>query len=156
MDLKGNSVENLNTSFNALETFLGDQKTLEKVRELLKRTDGSVSEEQKIVLNQIEKTLKCYIVESDDAKALRESMMKKEGTLQKSRNNLKANTRTKTVRFVDTAPTVIRTKMRSDPEESVRKSCWEMLRKNGPFLLDNGFCDIIKERNRFAREEARL
>ena len=89
MDLKGNSVENLNTSFNALETFLGDQKTLEKVRELLKRTDGSVSEEQKIVLNQIEKTLKCYIVESDDAKALRESMMKKEGTLQKSRNNLK-------------------------------------------------------------------
>lgn len=55
MDLKGNSVENLNTSFNALETFLGDQNTLEKVRELLKRTDGSISEEQKIVLNQIEK-----------------------------------------------------------------------------------------------------
>jgi len=124
MDLKGNSVENLNTSFNALETFLGDQKTLEKVRELLKRTDGSVSEEQKIVLNQIEKTLKCYIVESDDANG----------------------------KVVDTTPTVIRTKMRSDPEESVRKSCWEMLRKNGPFLLDNGFCDIIKERNRFARE----
>ena len=58
MDLKGNSVENLNTSFNALETFLGDQNTLEKVRELLKRTDGSVSEEQKIVLNQIEKKKK--------------------------------------------------------------------------------------------------
>ena len=46
MDLKGNSVENLNTSFNALETFLGDQNTLEKVRELLKH--GSVSEEQKL------------------------------------------------------------------------------------------------------------
>lgn len=152
MDLKGNSVENLNTSFNALETFLGDQNTLEKVRELLKRTDGSVSEEQKIVLNQIEKTLKCYIVESDDAKALRESMMKKEGTLQKSRNNLKTQYTDKDGKVVDTTPTVIRTKMRSDPEESVRKSCWEMLRKNGPFLLDNGFCDIIKERNRFARE----
>jgi len=120
MDLKGNSVENLNTSFNALETFLGDQKTLEKVRELLKRTDGSVSEEQKIVLNQIEKTLKCYIVESDDAKALRESMMKKEGTLQKSRNNLKTQYTDKDGKVVDTTPTVIRTKMRSDPEESVR------------------------------------
>ena len=77
MNLKGNSVENLNTSFNALETFLGDQTTLEKVRELLKH--GTVSEEQRIVLNQIEKTLKCYIVESNSAKALRESMMKKEG-----------------------------------------------------------------------------
>jgi len=153
MNLTGNSVENLNTSFNALETFLGDQKTLEKVRELLKHADdGSVSEEQRIVLNQIEKTLKCYIVESDSAKALRESMMKKEGALQKSRNNLKTQYTDKDGNVVDTTPTVIRTKMRSDPEESVRKSCWEMLRKNGPFLLDNGFCDIIKERNRFARE----
>ena len=153
MNLTGNSVENLNTSFNALETFLGDQKTLEKVRELLKHADdGSVSEEQRIVLNQIEKTLKCYIVESDSAKALRESMMKKEGALQKSRNNLKTQYTNKDGNVVDTTPTVIRTKMRSDPEESVRKSCWEMLRKNGPFLLDNGFCDIIKERNRFARE----
>ena len=53
MNLKGNSVENLNTSFNALETFLGDQTTLEKVRELLKH--GTVSEEQRIVLNQIER-----------------------------------------------------------------------------------------------------
>ena len=153
MNLTGNSVENLNSSFNALETFLGDQKTLEKVRELLKHADdGSVSEEQRIVLNQIEKTLKCYIVESDSAKALRESMMKKEGALQKSRNNLKTQYTDKDGNVVDTTPTVIRTKMRSDPEESVRKSCWEMLRKNGPFLLDNGFCDIIKERNRFARE----
>jgi oligoendopeptidase F len=150
MNLKGNSVENLNTSFNALETFLGDQTTLEKVRELLKH--GTVSEEQRIVLNQIEKTLKCYIVESSSAKALRESMMKKEGALQKSRNNLKTQYTDKDGNVVDTTPTVIRTKMRSDPVESVRKSCWEMLRKNGPFLLDNGFCDIIKERNRFARE----
>ena len=65
MDLKGNSVENLNTSFNALETFLGDQKTLEKVRELLKRTDGSVSEEQKIVLNQIESHLNSTFVSTN-------------------------------------------------------------------------------------------
>jgi hypothetical protein len=160
MDLKGNSVDRLNESFNALETFLGDQKTLDEVRSLLvassstttTKTKTTMTEEQRIILNQIEKTLKCYIVESTSAKELRESMMKKEGALQKSRNNLKTTYTDSEGTIIDTTPTVIRTKMRSDTNESVRKSCWEMLRKNGPFLLDNGFCDIIKERNLFARE----
>jgi hypothetical protein len=51
----------------------------------------------------------------------------------------------------DATPTVLRTKIRSSPSESVRKSCWEATRQVGPFLLANGFPEIIAERNRFAR-----
>ena len=51
----------------------------------------------------------------------------------------------------DATPTVLRTKIRSASDESVRKSCWEATRKVGPFLLSNGFPKIIAERNRFAR-----
>ena len=45
----------------------------------------------------------------------------------------------------------LRTKIRSAKAESVRESCWNATRTVGPFLLANGFPEIIRERNRFAR-----
>ena len=100
---------------------------------------------------QIEKTLKCYIVESADAKAVREKAVGLENKMNGARNKLKptyveANGETTEATF-----TVLRTKIRSAAEESVRKSCWEATRTTGPFLLANGFPEIIAERNRFAR-----
>ena len=100
---------------------------------------------------QIEKTRKCYIVESADAKAVREKAVGLENKMNGARNKLKptyveANGETTEATF-----TVLRTKIRSAAEESVRKSCWEATRTTGPFLLANGFPEIIAERNRFAR-----
>ena len=100
---------------------------------------------------QIEKTLKCYIVESADAKAVREKAVGLENKMNGARNKLKptyveANGETTEATF-----TVLSTKIRSAAEESVRKSCWEATRTTGPFLLANGFPEIIAERNRFAR-----
>ena len=71
MNLEGNSTEALTRSFNALESFMGDAEALEKTRRLLESNEAT--SEERVVLEQIEKTLKCYIVESDEATALRES-----------------------------------------------------------------------------------
>lgn len=149
MNLRGNDVEALTKSFNALETFMGDAETLAKTRELLASKD--VTDDQRIVLEQIEKTLKCYIVESKEAVALRESAIAKENALQAARNKQELGYTDVDGKFVSATPTVLRTKIRSSDEECVRKSCWETLRANGPFLCDNGFPAIIAERNRFAR-----
>ena len=65
MNLEGNSTEALTRSFNALESFMGDAEALEKTRRLLESNEAT--SEERVVLEQIEKTLRCYIVESDEA-----------------------------------------------------------------------------------------
>jgi hypothetical protein len=149
MNLTGCDVDALTKSFNDLEAFLGDAATLAKARAMLDAKD--VSEEQRAVLEQIVKTLSCYIVESDEATKLRESMIAKENALQASRNTQKLGYTDENGKYIEATPTVLRTKIRSSDQEAVRKSCWETLRSNGPFLCDNGFPAIIAERNRFAR-----
>lgn len=149
MNLQGNSTDALTKSFNELEQFLGNQTALATTRTLL--ADDSVTKPQKTILAQFEKTLLCYIVESADAKAVRESAVGKENAMNSSRNKLALTYTESDGAVTDATPTVLRTKIRSSPSESVRKSCWEATRQVGPFLLANGFPEIIAERNRFAR-----
>ena len=149
MNLEGNSTAALTKSFNELEAFLGDQAALETARTLL--GDATVSEDQKVILRQIEKTLLCYIVESAEARAVRESAVGKENAMNSARNKLKLTYVEEDGKVTDATPTVLRTKIRSSSDESVRKSCWEATRTVGPFLLANGFPQIIAERNKFAR-----
>ena len=152
MNLAGCSTENLTASFNALEAFLGDQKTLDKTRAFLDGPGASgLTSEQTKILRQIEKTLKCYIVESADAKKVREDAVRLENEMNAARNKLDLKYVEADGTVVDATPTVLRTKIRSAADESVRESCWRATRTVGPFLLDNGFPKIIAERNRFAR-----
>jgi hypothetical protein len=80
------STDALTKSFNELEQFLGNQTALATTRTLL--ADDSVTKPQKTILAQFEKTLLCYIVESADAKAVRESAVGKENAMNSSRNKL--------------------------------------------------------------------
>lgn len=149
MNLKGNSTDALTESFNALEAFLGDRDTLDKVRGYLAGADAT--DAQVVVLKHIEKTLGCYIVESAEAKKVREEAVALENKMNSARNKLGLTYVESDGTVTDATPTVLRTKIRSAADESVRKSCWEATRKVGPFLLSNGFPKIIAERNRFAR-----
>ena len=149
MNLAGNSTDALTESFNALEAFLGDADVLEKVRGYLGGADAD--DAQVVVLKHIEKTLGCYIVESADAKKVREEAVALENKMNSARNKLGLTYVEADGSVTDATPTVLRTKIRSAADESVRKSCWEATRKVGPFLLENGFPKIIAERNRFAR-----
>ena len=149
MNLKGNSTDALTESFNALEAFLGDRDTLDKVRGYLAGADAT--DAQVVVLKHIEKTLGCYIVESAEAKKVREEAVALENKMNSARNKLGLTYVESDGTVTDATPTVLRTKIRSAADESVRKSCWEATRRVGPFLLENGFPKIIAERNRFAR-----
>ena len=112
---------------------------------------SGLTAEQTKILRQIEKTLKCYIVESADAKKVREDAVRLENEMNAARNKLDLKYVEADGTVVDATPTVLRTKIRSAADESVRESCWRATRTVGPFLLDNGFPKIIAERNRFAR-----
>jgi hypothetical protein len=41
--------------------------------------------------------------------------------------------------------------MRTSKDEAIRKAAYEGLRSVGPFVLENGFVEIIKLRNKMAK-----
>ena len=90
------------------------------------------------MLEQIEKTLRCYIVESDEATALRESAIGKENELQAARNKQELGYTDVNGTFVSATPTVLRTKIRSSADERCVE-LWETLRSSGPFCATTGF-----------------
>ena len=53
MNLEGNSVDALTSSFNALEAFLGDQAALDAVRGFLARDEREIPESSRVVLRQV-------------------------------------------------------------------------------------------------------
>ena len=138
---------------------------LARVREALRGADGlqpsaaCVEESALQVLHSLKYDAKaalaalelCVAWRAADAKKVREDAVRLENEMNAARNKLDLKYVEADGTVVDATPTVLRTKIRSAADESVRESCWRATRTVGPFLLDNGFPKIIAERNRFAR-----
>ena len=148
MNLKGNSTDALASTKNALDAFLNSPETLQKARELIK--SGGANEEQLKVLKVIERTIGCYLIEDADAVKLKEDVTKLEGELSAARNKMKLGY-TVDGTFKEASSVALRNTMRTNDNEATRKACYEGLRSIGPFVLKEGFCDIIKGRNKLAK-----
>jgi len=143
------SVNALTETKKAMESFLADEKKLAEARKWL--DDPSASEDQKKTLKMFIRTFGCYIMESAEAKALREEAMKIEGSLESSRNKMKLGADLPEKGFTELSSVQLATKMRTETDEAVRKACFEGLRSIGPFVLDNGFLEVVKARNQMSK-----
>jgi oligoendopeptidase F len=54
--------------------------------------------------------------------------------------------------FVEKSSVGLRTVMKTSDDEATRKAAWEGLRALGPFVVGNGFCEMVKLRNAMARK----
>ena len=93
----------------------------------------------------------CITVESEEAKKLRAEATKIEGQLEAARNHLSLGA-TINGNFEEMSSVGLRNKVRVDPDEEVRKACYEGLTKIGDFVTSNGFVELVKVRNRMAKE----
>ena len=91
-----------------------------------------------------------YKVESEEAKKLRAEATKIEGDLESARNHLSLGA-TINGQFEEMSSVGLRNKVRVDPDESVRKACYEGLTKIGDFVTENGFVQLVKVRNTMAK-----
>jgi len=69
-----------------------------------------------------------------------------QGSLESKRNTMKLGAQTKDG-FTEMSSVGLRNKMRTSPDESERKACYEGLRAIGPFVVANGFVEVVKARN---------
>jgi len=152
------SVAKLTETKGAMEDFLGDEANLRRTRELLKTETDTMSVEQEKVLGMFERVFGCYIMESETARDLRAEATRIEGKLEGDRNTLTLGAQLPNdtgdggTHFVEMSSVGLRNTVRVDPDEAVRKACYEGLGSIGDYALGNGFLELIKTRNKFAKE----
>lgn len=148
------SVSELTRTKREMEDFLADETKLARTRELLASVQ-EVSEDDNHTaktLRIFERTFGCYIMESEEAKLLRSEALDIEGKLENERNNLVLGAiMPDDGNFLEMSSVGLRSKLRVDPDESVRQACYEGLTKIGDFVTDNGFVELVKTRNRMAK-----
>lgn len=135
---------------NLLKDFITDVGNLTKVREELKRTD--LSETDRLALGGWRKFFEANVVESEEARALQSTLIEMEGKLERARQSMRLGyLEPFHGRFVEAGTDKMRLTLGTSRFEAERKAAWEGLGSIEPFVLANGFIDIVKERNRLGR-----
>jgi len=142
------STEELTRTKGEMEAFLADESKLAMTRDFLKSVPED-SDHAK-TLKMLERTFGCYIMESEEAQTLRSEATKIEGELEAARNVMILGA-TINGKFEEMSSVGLRNKIRVDPDEDVRKACYEGLAEIGDFVTDNGFVELVKVRNRMAK-----
>ena len=117
------SVDELTRTKTEMEAFLADEAKLKTTREWLGKATG----DDVRTLKTFERTFGCYIMESEEAKRLRTTSTELEGSLEDARNKMSLGA-TIDGRFEELSSVGLRSKMRVNPDEAVRKACFEGLR----------------------------
>ena len=142
------SVPELTRTKGEMEAFLADEQKLKMTREHLAK--GELSEAEQKTLALFERTFQCYIMESAEAKELRATGTQIEGALEDARNKMRLGA-TIDGSFAELSSVGLRSKMRVDPREEVRRACWDGMRSIGDFVLSNGFVELVRARNQMAK-----
>jgi hypothetical protein len=172
MALSGDfSTAHLSQTQSALEDYLSDPRTLQKAQDfkaglptstVTVAADGAPDtlplEDLVNTLDVIIRTCKCNDKSSSpEAKGIREEAINLENELTGKRNVMKLG-------YVDPESSAsgddnlkemssvgLRNLMRVSPDEKLRKAAYEGLCSIGPFVTTNGFVELVKLRNKFAK-----
>lgn len=144
------SAEELTRTKTAMESLLQDNTVLQKAQDLRSQLSAAADESLTKTLDIIIRTCQCYQM-NDEAAAIRRETSQLESSLEMARNAMKLGYYLDNKTFVDASSVKLRNLLRTAEDESVRRAAYEGLRSIGPFVLSNGFVEIIKLRNRLAK-----
>jgi len=151
MNLSGDfSASRLAQTKVELETFLrGSDGSSERAKKLL--DSAALTADQAKVLNIIQRTFSCYSM-SDKVAAARQAITEHESKLEELRNQMQLGFIDGQNQFCPASSVQLRTQMATSDDEALRKASYLGLRSIGTFICGNGFLDIVKQRNKFARD----
>jgi oligoendopeptidase F len=132
----------------ALREFIGDSERLAELRRL--REEGGTGEEN-VVLDGWILMFERNQVEDPEARAMLRGIVEKEGSLQKARGEMKLGYEG-AEGFVAASSVALSNAVRTNPDASIRRAAFAGLRSIEDFALANGWIDIVKQRNHFARK----
>ncbi len=130
-----------------LQRWLQDPSKLEAVRSAL----PSAASDDAVALRGWLDTFAAHTIDRADAREVAENCVRLEGDLANARGGLELRYTDETGIQVKASSVKLGTLVQTAPQEAVRKSAWEALRAIEPYVLDHGFLEVVRERNKLGR-----
>ncbi len=133
----------------ALREFLADADQLRELREW--KAKGIATPEQDAVLDGWILMFARNQVENAEARELLQGIIGRENDLQKKRGKMKLGYEGPGGEFIAASSVALGSHVRTNSDPQVRKASFYGLRSIETFALENGYANIVRGRNRFAR-----
>jgi hypothetical protein len=149
-DLKaaGHAAQQAEQAYNE---FLQDPSRLATLRELERGAASAPAEEQRVLRGWIA-MFGAHVVESPEGRALSSEIVELEGELARQRRAMPLGyVDPRTRQQVPASSVRLSLMLASEPDEALRKAAFEGLASIEGYVLDHGFLEIVKKRNRLAR-----
>lgn len=127
--------------------WLSDDARIQAVRDALA---ASTHEEERLCLSGWERMMAAQHM-SAEARALAEEILDDEGRLHRARAAMTLSYEHPDTGSTDATSVELRLIVMTSPDPRLREAAWRSLRGVERFVLDNGFLDIVKKRNRLGR-----
>jgi len=131
----------------SLQRWLQDPAKLAEVRAA---RPGAVGEDA-VALAGWEATFAAHSIDHADARALAERIVRAEGELATARGKMELGYVDPQAGFVRASSVKLGTLVRTDSDERVRRAAWDGLRSIEPYVLDHGFVELVRLRNRLGK-----
>ena len=150
MGLKGGDGNLFEQNEIRLKEFTTDASWIPKVREALQQP--ALSERERLGLNGWLRFFEVNAMENAAARSAFNRIVGLEAELARKRMQMKLGYQDlKSGAFVPAGMNKLRLMVMTNPDEGLRKAAWEGLRSIETFVLENGFIEIVKERNALGR-----
>jgi hypothetical protein len=144
---------------NALQAFVADPKRIGELRaEVAATVELPASEKRQRLLHGLHGWLNFFelnAIESADARAMDESLVQDDTALFAKRKTLALHYTNERAERTEASTLVLSTNLVSADDEGVRRSSHAALLELERWAVDNGFIDMLKRRNAFARAPSR-
>lgn len=134
---------------NALKEFLSDPSRLAEVERRL--AEANVTAETRIALQGWQRTFAAHVITNDEARTLTRELVEDEASLARARAELTLSYEHGERGQVEASSVELSMRLSNDPDASVRRSAWESLRRVEEHVLEHGFVELVKKRNRLGR-----
>lgn len=133
----------------ALKAFMSDSSKMREIRTELERHDPG--DWERTGLEGWLRFFQCHSIEDPEALSIQNRLIHMEGEMGRRRRNYPLGyTDPATGEHVEAGMGKLLLLVGSDPDEAVRKAAWQGMRDLEIYLLENGYIDLVKERNRLA------
>ena len=135
-----------------LQRLLQDPRQLARATELLAELGDEIGpeDELRVGLEGWRETFACHTIDSAEARDLAEEIVSREGALEQARGAMELGY-VEQGQLVRASSVKLGGMLRTEPLPERRRAAWEGLRSIETHVLENGFLELVAERNRLGR-----
>lgn len=134
-----------------LTRFLRDPARLARVRDALSAAKGGATSDEMVALDGWRATFEAHAIDSAEGRALAETIVEAEGALARARGELPLGYVDPEKGLVRASSVKLAVMLKTEPDARLRRAAFDGLRSIETWVLERGFLELVKQRNRLGR-----